>query len=398
MEIPKILIADRAIASEYDHQLQVNLLKMSDTSINDIIVDLLSIVDKFKCSDYRDNIINVINTKSEHEINIVDEFEIIDENLESIAQQYTGLIIAINNLDKSKDIIKFNKLMDKILFAKVIQRDSAVLLIKIIIDNFMVLLLHPNIELVSPSTILAMELIMRCILECINIRSPSQLSLLHQHHTILYLLIIANQKSLINCNFTIANTKSKHEELSELRKMNNKFKCEKIIEKIDTLLPLFDTTFHNLFNDFSSDTTIYFKSLCLSENCIELANKILTKLFYNLDEENIANILIAVGKFWHELENSSNVDIYVAHIINNIINMISKTPKHNLSSASIAAILPISLRLCNRFSVNDQILGLNLLRRILEVLTSSTIISISSWLLPQLLICLKSYTGKNISY
>ena len=369
---------------------------MVDVS-SDIISDLLGIIQSHKCSVYGDNIINIINTSLKQEIDCVNDVEIIDESLENIAQHYVCLMVNINKLARGNNDHKLNKLIDMILLAIVNPKNSTILIIKIIIDNFMILSLHQNIESIRPSTILAMELIMRCVLECISIRyHNNNSSLLNQNHAILYLLLIANQDSVINCNFTIANKYNKHQELLVLRKNKDilQLENEKIIENIEKLLAIFNTTFQNLFSNYSSGMKTNLKSLHLTENCVQVASRMLSAFLCNLNEGSITNIFIEVGKFWHESENTSNVDIYIAHLISNIINIISKTPNHELSSASIASILPICLRLCNRYSVNEQILGLHVLQVSIEVLTSSSIVSISSWLLPQLIACLKSYTGK----
>ena len=370
---------------------------MVDVS-SDIISDLLGIIQSHQCSEYGDNIINIIHTNFRQDVDFTDDVEIIDEDLENIAKYCACLMVKINKLARdNNNNHKLNKLIDMILLATVNSNNSTVLLIKIIIDNFMILSLHQNNEYSRPSTMLAVELIMRCILECISIRYQSNNSnLLNQNHTILFLLLIANQDNVIYCNFTIANKYSKHHELAELRKNKDTIQVEneKIIENIENLLSIFNTTFQNLFSNYSCGMKIYLKSLHLTENCTLVASRMLSALLCNLNEGCITNIFIEVGKFWHELENTSNVDIYIAHLINSIIDIISKSPNHELSSASIASILPICLRLCNRYSVNEQILGLRVLQISIERLTSSSIVSISSWLLPQLIACLKFYTGK----
>ena len=121
------------------------------------------------------------------------------------------------------------------------------------------------------------------------------------------------------------------------------------------------------------------------------------------DNEQFTMLCIEFARVWSEMPISPETDSLVAHGVLafltgplepqgtrtgdkvNTRRTGGGRNNHNMTSAALAALLPIALQLCDRYTVFDQGLGLVLLWEVLvQRSTSSLLAAVGSWLLPVL--------------
>lgn len=152
-------------------------------------------------------------------------------------------------------------------------------------------------------------------------------------------------------------------------------------------------------NDDNTDTTTKRPPL-VCERTLSQVHSILTKLSPKpLNDEQLIILCIEFARMWSELPPSPETDSLIAH---GLLAALAGTEelrgqgdsvrgddrggnRGNMTSAALAALLPIALQLLDRYTLSDQCLGLVVLWELLvQRSTSSLLAAVGPWLLPTL--------------
>lgn len=158
-----------------------------------------------------------------------------------------------------------------------------------------------------------------------------------------------------------------------------------------------DIVLSKLMNDASIEICKAFdviesKHACIlaSPSTVVIAGKLLNGYSRSVTSDSLSSVVVLIAKNWDKSTDSCITDVHTIHTLYQILQYHRLHCNTMVSDSAIAVIIPIGLRLMNRLSTDNVCLGIYFIRYALDIATTSLLLSMASWLLPQLLVCCKS--------